>query len=140
MKNLDAEINKAGYEIAKVIDENLINKILGVLSNDGVYAMWVYCLNKLEWKFEENIEMFKKHQLYKFLEQLDNFSIELDNNLKIIDDEKIKKELDRKENFNHFTQFFQTLSTDLNQLLFFKEILEKALTYARYHAKAMGKK
>ncbi|MBU1669037.1 hypothetical protein KKC13_11515 [bacterium] len=103
MKNLDAEINKAGYEISKVIDENLINKILGVLAQDGVYAMWVYCKSKKD--IDEN----------KLLETLNAIL----------------------ESNDDYEQYFQNLSKDLNQLLFFKEILEKALTYARYHAKAM---
>ena len=64
MENLDAIINEMGFEIAQIIDENMINKILGVLANDGVYAMWVYCLNKLEWKFEDNEEKFKSCLLY----------------------------------------------------------------------------
>ena len=35
-------------------------------------------------------------------------------------------------------EFFEKLPEDLPNLLFFREILEKILIYARYHAKAMG--
>ena len=104
MKNLDAEINKAGYEIAQVVDENFINKILGVLSNDGVYAMWIYCKSKKDIKEDELLE-------------------------------KLKDVLEIKN--DKYEEYFQKLSENLNDLLFKKEILEKALTYARYHAKAM---
>jgi hypothetical protein len=106
MENLDAQINIAGYEIAQIVDENLINKILGVLSSDGVYAMWVYCKSKKD--IDEN-------QLL----------------------EKLKDVLELKDDKE---QYFQKLSENLHDLLFKKEILEKALTYARYHAKAMDDK
>jgi len=155
--NLDATINKVGFEIANILDENLINKLLGVLAQDGVYAMWVYALNKVE---EEKL-------LYLLL-QLSDFSINItDKNNNIVKLENIQKQIELfkrinelknelKQNKNNqakkeelktkeeeyknlFTKnydFFKILSTDLNQLLFFKELLEKALIYARYHAKA----
>lgn len=100
MANLDAQINIAGYEIAQIVDENLINKILGVLSSDGVYAMWVYCKSK-----------------------------------KDIDEKKLFEDVLNLTSDNE--EYFQKLSENLHDLLFKKEILEKALTYARYHAKAM---
>src|SRR5690606_27707362 len=46
-------------------------------------------------------------------------------------DEKIKSE--GKINYE---LFFRNLSNDLHKLLFFRDILERALIYARYHAKA----
>jgi len=104
IENLDAKINIAGYEIAKILDENLINKLLGVLANDGVYAMWIYSKSKKD--INEN----------KFLEKL--------------------KDLLKADSQN-YKKFFSELSNNLNQLLFFKELLEKTLTYARYHAKSM---
>lgn len=104
--NLDAMINKISFEIVnkKIIDETDINKMLGVLSNDGVYAWWVYCKSK-----------------------------------KDIDEEKLLERLKDILNINDndYQQYFQTLSNNLSELLFRKEILEKILIYARYHAKAM---
>jgi len=158
MDNLDAVINKVGFEIAKILDENLINKLLGVLANDGVYAMWIYALNKL-----------KEKELLKLLLAISSFPVQIkDKERKIIkleniqkqielfkkinglknelkqnkNNQEIKKELKTKEEEykNLFAKnyvFFKILSKDLNQLLFFKELLEKALIYARYHAKAM---
>ncbi|HCF38051.1 MAG TPA: hypothetical protein DER56_03095, partial [Thermosipho africanus] len=38
-----------------------------------------------------------------------------------------------------YEKFFQKLSEDLDKLLFFKDVLEKVLIYARYHAKAKDK-
>jgi excinuclease UvrABC helicase subunit UvrB len=135
--NLDAKINMVGFEIANILDENIINKLLGVLANDGVYAMWVYAINKL-----------KDTELLKFLKELSILPINIytlknyqfKNAINEIENERNKKQ--RKIKFSQkvkeLDEFFQTLSQDLNQLLFFKEMLEKALIYARYHAKAMG--
>ena len=169
MSNLDAIINELGFEIAQIIDENMINKMLGVLANDGVYAMWVFCLDKLDWKFEKNEEKFKNYQLYKFMEQLNKLSKNLNNsklNLinsnfneifsltdeiselqkdiknikdkKIKKDKEIKKEKKEKKRNTILNSFFWKLSEDIHQLLFFKDMVEKALIYARYHAKALG--
>jgi len=103
MDNLDATINKVGFEIANMLDENLINKLLGVLAQDGVYAMWVYTKSKKE---------IKENEFYEKLKTILNIS----------DDS--------------YEEYFQKLSNNINELLFKKELLEKALTYARYHAKA----
>jgi len=53
-----------------------------------------------------------------------------------IDELKDIKEIINNERDNQ--KFFQNLSEDLNKLLFFKEMLEKALIYARYHAKTIS--
>ena len=114
MKNLDAIINEIGFEIVKKINQeenktkykNFIDKSLGVLANDGVYAYWVYC---------------KANGIN------DVFIDELEDLMKLVSNDINDKE-----------QFFQNLSTDIHQLLFFKDMVEKALIYARYHAKAMG--
>ena len=114
--NLDVLINKIGFEIVEKIktkgkDEtkykNEIDKSLGVLANDGVYAYFVYVKSKKT----EDVFLDKLKPITKF-----------------IDGEE--KELNQK--------YFENLSEDLNNLLFFREILEKILIYARYHAKAMG--
>ena len=105
MNNLDAKINEVGFEIAKDLDEKLINKLLGVLANDGVYAMWVYAKSKKD---------VKEKELYKKLKSILNISNE------------------------DYEEYFQKLSNNINELLFKKELLEKTLTYARYHAKVIG--
>ncbi len=107
--NLESTVNKIGYEIANIVDKNLIEKLLGVLSSDGVYAMWVYV------KYKKDI---KETELMKKLKPIFSF-------IKDIDDD-------------NYENYFQNLSNDLNDLLFFRELIEKALIYARYHAKAMG--
>ena len=112
--NLDAKINMVGFEIVKAIQEknkdkktkykNFIDKALGVLANDGVYAYWVYCkANKITDVFIDKLEKLQR----------------------IINNEEDNE------------TFFKELSNEINQLLFFKEMVEKTLIYARYHAKAM---
>jgi len=119
MDNLDATINKVGFEIVEAIKtkgkdktkyKNYIDKVLGVLSNDGVYAYWIYCkANKIDDIFIKTVE----------------------NILKVI------KDIPTKDDKNNYQEYFQDLSKNLSSLLFTKELIEKALIYARYHAKAV---
>jgi CRISPR/Cas system CMR-associated protein Cmr5 small subunit len=117
-KNLDALINKIGYQIVEKIKEkgsdktkykNEIDKALGVLSNDGVYAYYVYVKSK-------KIDDIFLNEIKPIVWAYCNTPLQDDN----------------------WQEFFQNLSEDLPGLLFFREILEKILIYARYHAKAMG--
>jgi hypothetical protein len=105
MNNLDAKINMVGFKIAEILDENMINKLLGVLANDGVYAMWVYAKAKKD--IDENELLGKLKDILEI-------------------------------NSQRYEIYFQKLSENINELLFRKELIEKALIYARYHAKAMG--
>ena len=116
--NLDAMINKIGFEIVKEIKnkgkdktkyKNEIDKAIGVLSNDGVYAYYVYIKSKKV----DDVFLNKLTDILKFIPL--------------------------KNSYTKLNQaFFEELSNDLNSLLFFREILEKILIYARYHAKAIG--
>jgi hypothetical protein len=112
--NLEALIARISYELVneKILGENEINKLLGILSSNGVYAMWVYAKSKKE--IDEN----------KFFEKL----------------KPILDKLNKIENLNenHKEKYFQSISEDLYKLLFLKQLLEKTLIYARYHAKALG--
>ncbi|GAQ95520.1 hypothetical protein TAGGR_2415 [Thermodesulfovibrio aggregans] len=111
MNNIEAVISKASFEIVKekILDENQINKLLGILSTDGVYAMWVYA------KSQKDID--EKKLLEKLKEIL-----------------SIGKPLPN----DNYDEYFQSVSEDLPKLLFLKQLLEKTLIYARYHARAMG--
>lgn len=120
MSNIEADINKMSFEIVESIFKkegsqrskyiNEIDKALGVLVNDGVYAYYVYVKSK-------NIS----DVFLKLIEDLRNF----------VDNTKEEKE---------WEDYFQELSKDLNKLLFFRELLEKVLIYARYHTKAKENK
>lgn len=121
-QNLDARINNFSYEMVDELKEelknellSLIDKALGVLSNDGVYGYYVYCKSK------------KKEVIFKkfIKDMVDEFK-----NVVLIKDER---------NGVDYNNFFIQLSEDLRSLLFFKDIIEKILIYARYHAKALVK-
>ncbi len=169
-RNLNALINKISFELVnnKILEENQINKMLGVLSNDGVYAWWVYSKKELDWRFTREAEKFKENDLIQLLLVLEKFHFlfgkigkiiedkidiickkqeeidELRNEIKNLDDKEEKKKKNNKirelnsEQNDLLNSFFHQLSEDLPSLLFFREILEKILIYARYHAKALG--
>jgi hypothetical protein len=167
--NLESEIYKLSFEFSEEFEENELNKLLGVLASDGVYAMWVYAKDKFECKFSKNKkEMIKQKcfKLLKIISKLSNFSskkleyctvlkeiAELTDNIDKLKEEigKLKKsqneekkkkieEIERKEKKRNqiLNKYFQDLAQDLNELLFMKELLEKVLIYAIYHAKAKG--
>jgi len=110
--NLDAKINENSYSLA----ENLNNKkkelenSLGVLASDGVYAFYVFCKSKKIW-----------NKIEEHLKPLKKY-VSCNNS----------QPMDQK--------YFAKISGDLHTLLFVKEILEKTLTYTRYHLKAMESK
>jgi len=118
--SLESNIYKLSSELSETIDVNDINKLLGILASDGVYAIWVYANDKFK-KDQKKIDKIKN-----LIEELNNFvngnyNRNIDDNNRNIDD-----------------KYFQNLAQDLNKLLFIKELLEKVLIYARYHAKAKG--
>ena len=144
--NRDAMINKISFEIVSVVGKNEIEKLLGVLSNDGVYAMWVFSNDKLKldsikfWKVifneEQMTKIFSKYK--KGFEVIKKLTT-----TKITEIQKERNDKRKKQIFNEWQKeitvnFFHKLSENLKNLLFFREILEKILIYARYHAKAMG--
>jgi len=166
--NLESKIYELSFELSEVIDKNDLQKLLGVLSNDGVYAMWVYAMDKLDWKFSNDIEEMKKMKFFRLMEVISNLSefssekLDYDNVLKEIEtlsaeidklnqelknmkennQEKRNKEHEKKEKEKNrgqiLNKYFQNLAQDLNKLLFMKELLEKVFIYALYHAKAKG--
>jgi uncharacterized membrane protein YgaE (UPF0421/DUF939 family) len=166
--NLESKIYELSFELSEVIDKNDLQKLLGVLSNDGVYAMWVYAKDKLDWKFSNDIKEMKKMKFFRHMEVISNLSdfssekLDYDNVLKEIailsaeidklnqelknmkenNQEKRNKEHEKKEKEKNrgqiLNKYFQNLAQDLNKLLFMKELLEKVFIYALYHAKAKG--
>jgi len=146
MENLDAVINKISFDIVnkKIVDENQINKMLGVLSNDGVYAWWVYILKELKIKSTylchsifQNDNLISSITGFNNLEELQNLKNDIEKLATGEDKEKKQSQNKFREWQQKMTENFQHLSKDLPSLLFFREILEKILIYARYHAKAM---
>ncbi|WP_041439369.1 hypothetical protein [Thermovibrio ammonificans] len=112
VESLEALISKISYEIVSegILEETEINKLLGVLANNGVYAMWVWARSRKD---------INDHALFNELMRVMKFV----------------KEKSEEESFENY---FQSISEDLHKLLFIKQLLEKTLIYARYHAKSLG--
>ncbi|HOP95419.1 MAG TPA: hypothetical protein PL130_06600 [Dictyoglomaceae bacterium] len=118
MINLDYLCTKIGQEIGENGDESTLRKALGVLQEDGVYAMFL-------WLEKENNEIRKK-----LTTELKKSSI-------------VKKYLLQNSDgfhndFKEFCKDLSELSQDIDKLFFLKKILERSLTYALYHAKVKG--
>lgn len=130
-ENLDSRINEYSYKMVKELKDGKVNlgeidKALGVLCNDGVYGYYVYCKSKSNGKSDEKIKSLM-------------FSQFISNIVKEFDDIVYSgRELKSFKSLYEYDGYFSNLSTDIHKLLFFKDILEKILTYARYHAKAEG--
>lgn len=106
MKNIDFLCAECGNEIAKEVkEESVIQKCLGVLEEDGIYAFVVYS----DSKDQKTRSILKKTE--EFL---------------------------KKNNFIQENLKEESIYTDMGKLLLIKEIIQKALIYARYHAKAIG--
>ena len=123
-ENIDADINGYSSEMVDGLgNENLaeIEKALGVLTNDGVYGYYVYCKSKAKGKVSHSI--FKE-----FIAGVVNrFNLVVNNRY------EIKSQM---AGIGDYDRYFKTLSKDIHKLLFFRDILEQILIYARYHAKA----
>ena len=138
LQNLDAVINKLGYsiveEIKKISDEKIrsgllrhIEKSLGVLVNDGVYAYYVFSKSKDKDKDKDNNSTYYYSNIF-IKTPVETLSCFMNLNFNTDDNNQD----------DSYEVFFQNLSQDLHKLLFFKDLLEQALIYARYHAKALG--
>jgi hypothetical protein len=122
-QNLDQLCAKYGWKIADEAHqaigktaENHITKSLGVLQEDGVYAFFLYQASRGQ---------REKPGAAKLCDQA--------------------KELLKEAGIKGFENTGDPLAAvrdhlagDLDQLLLAKRLLEQALIYARYHAKALG--
>jgi len=115
MLNLDYECMKYAQEISKISDSNLENnlrKALGVLQEDGVYAMFLW----LKRKEGENIR---------------------DNLIGLLNESEIRKHLltnssSFPKDFSKFCEKLGEIARDIDKLLFVKKLLERTLIYALY--------
>ena len=112
MQNLDLECAKLAETLAQQMSEQVITKALGVLEEQGLYAYFLFLESSNEVKEDDVIK-----PCYDLLQN----NLSLENN-----SEDIFKKL-------------QNLATDLDNLLFARDLLRQALVYARYHAKAKEK-
>jgi hypothetical protein len=127
-KNIDLKCAEYGNKIITEIKsprdkkkiESMISKALGVLQEDGLYAFSVYVKAKRDGKSTEEITAGKLFEIA--------FDLLKDNEVAII-----------SKNATDFNNSIRTeLANDLDRLLFAKELLERTLIYARYHAKALS--
>lgn len=130
MQNLDAEINQLSYNMFREINKlwndkkevvNLCEKSLWVLSQDWPYAYYVFIKSKVkEWRKtkEKKIKEIYNEKIFNFF----------------FKENWIFSEYIQNDNLE---ESIQKLSENLHQYLYFKEILEKILTYLRYHLKTL---
>lgn len=122
--NLDVLINEISYDIAKEAkDKNLkdyVDKLLGILTNDGVYAYFVYCRAQKNKNGSNDVEEVFVERIIKSKKKPD-----------------LIKVLGLYEKTKDTEEIFSTIASNLDNLLFFRSILERILIYARYHIKAM---
>jgi hypothetical protein len=118
MISLDYYCMKYGQRVGTKTDYDMIRKALGILMEDGVYAMFLW----LEYK---GCEM-RKEEL-----------------LPLLNDEKIvtlllgEKRTFQSE-FDQFCSNLQEVAACPSKLFLLKKILERTLNYALYHAKVRG--
>jgi len=122
--NLDQLCARYGWQIAEKLNldipknaENHITKSLGVLQEDGVYAFFLYQSSRGDREIKGAVE-------------LSNLAKQLLVEAEILSLEDTNDPLAAVRNY---------LANDLDRLLLAKRLLEQALIYARYHAKAMEK-
>ena len=118
--NLDLKCAETAEQIRQAIvsfgkdkeAETLITKALGVLQEDGNYAFYLYM-------------KAKKETLYNNIEER---TVKL-----------LKDVFPSLEDVTSGVDVARTLSSDIDKLFLSKELLERTLVYARYHAKALEK-
>ena len=120
MLNLDYRCMEYGQKISKISDSNLENnlrKALGVLQEDGVYAMFLWLEEKDKSKTirKKLTELINEGEIKKyFLNDSEGFNI---------------------EDFDKFCEKLREIAKDIDKLFFMKKLLARTLTYALYHAK-----
>jgi hypothetical protein len=115
MENLDLKCAELGRGLAELqadsknVDEKVFNSALSVLEEQGPYACFLYLqgrVDKVGRKITEEATTFLRS---------------------LLDGNKDSKEP---------LEFIQDLASDLDRLLFARDLLRQGLVYGRYHAKA----
>lgn len=118
MHNLDLECAKLGRELAglktngKPVEEKVFTSALGVLEEQGPYACFLYLQAREEDRGGREIA----RKATEFLARVIGGNATAENPL----------------------GFLQGLASDLDRLLFARDLLQQAFVYARYHVKAQG--
>lgn len=115
-----SEIENAAKEGKKI--EVVITKTLGVLQEDGVYAFALYSKSKSgDGNTEKKTAMLIYNKTFELLKA-----------------DKIGILPERCNDFLLGIRQSLAEGKDLDKLFLAKELLERTLVYARYHAKALG--
>jgi len=125
MLNLDYRCMEYGQKIGKISDsklENNLRKALGVLQEDGVYAMFLW--------LEKNASDVRKELVELFNKEDENTHVKLSNYFL-----KSNKSFSQ-DDFDEFCNDLREVAKDIDKLLFMKKLLERTVTYALYHARA----
>ena len=120
MINLDYYCMEHGQKLADVCDEIDLRKSLGILKEDGVYAMFLW----LEYTSGDDVCM------NCFLNFLNKDSIKP---LFLNDDKYFRKP------FDQFCEDLRDVAQDIDKVFLMKRLLERTLTYALYHRKIASK-
>ncbi len=107
--------------------ERLITKSLGVLQEQGVYALVLFLFSRTS--KEKEVAPFIRKALYRALLETPNFKNDQDLNSFANGNEKSKQVM---------KWLSENITSDLNALLLVRDLFEKILIYARFHAKAVN--
>lgn len=140
-KNLDQLCARFGYQMTEKVNdvfskaadtENLITKSLGILQENGVYAFFLYLASQIK-----PHDQGKDNKRSQAARALGNQATDLLRHkwLKLI---QVSDGETRYKEAMEAIRAENGLAGDLDQLLLAKRLLEQALIYARYHAKALG--
>jgi len=114
VQNLDILCAEKGRKLAEIdkMEERILNAALGVLEEQGPYAMLLYLKARHGEIFNQVEEEFKA-----LLREV--FQREIENQTDVL-------------------AMVSTLAEDLDNLLFTRDLFRNTLAYARYHLKAKG--
>ncbi len=125
MLNLDYRCMEYGQKIGKISDsklENNLRKALGVLQEDGVYAMFLWLEKNARDVRKELVELFNKEDETTHV-KLSNYFLKSNKSFS-------------QDDFDEFCNDLREVAKDIDKLLFMKKLLERTVTYALYHARA----
>ncbi len=124
MINLDYYCMEHGQKLADICDEIDLRKSLGILKEDGVYAMFLW----LEYTCRDNM------RTNSFLNFLLNFLNEDSIKPLFLNDDKYFR-----KPFDQFCKDLRDVAKDIDKVFLMKRLLERTLTYALYHRKIASK-
>lgn len=114
MENLDFICIKHGQQMPRDKESgNIIRKALGVLKEDGVYAMFLWIETKNKRLREKLIPLLNESVIKK----------------------NLLNESEFPNDFKGLTEKLRDITNDIDKLLFLKKILERTFIYALYHSK-----